>query len=108
MKFALPLGTFPLLALLLPAPARGADAPPVRFGRDVLPILAENCFQCHGPDEKARKAKLRLDTQEGILRVVKPRNSADSELARRIGAAPDDSRMPPPKSNRTLTAAQKD
>src|SRR3954447_15443410 len=31
------------------------------YNRDVLPILAENCFACHGPDSAARKAGLRLD-----------------------------------------------
>jgi hypothetical protein len=106
VKFAFPLGT--LLALVLVGPAPAADPEPaVRFSRDVLPILAENCFLCHGPDEKARKANLRLDTQGGILRVVTPRNSAGSELVRRLGAD-DDERMPPPKSKRTLTAAQKE
>ncbi len=104
MKPALSL----VVVLILSAIARCADpAPSVRFSRDVLPILAENCFQCHGPDEKARKAKLRLDTQEGVLRVVKPGKSADSELVRRITAAADEV-MPPPKTNRKLTAAQKD
>src|SRR6516225_5599795 len=103
MKFALPLGTFPLLALLLPAPARGADAPPVRFGRDVLPILSENCFQCHGPDEKARKAKLRLDTRDGVLKVVTPRNSDESKLILRVTADPEQGVMPPPKTGRKLT-----
>ena len=40
----------------------GAD--PVDYNWDVRPILSENCFQCHGPDEKARRAGLRLDQAE--------------------------------------------
>jgi hypothetical protein len=97
------------LVLILTGTARGADgAPAVRFSRDVLPILAENCFQCHGPDEKARKAKLRLDTQAGALAVVRPHRGADSELIRRINATDDEERMPPPKAKKTLTTAQKD
>ncbi len=109
MKFVVPLGAVPVLALALSTVAPGADpAPATRFSRDVLPILSENCFQCHGPDEKARKAKLRLDTREGILHVVKPRKAAESELVRRINETADDERMPPPKSTRQLTAAQKE
>jgi hypothetical protein len=88
---------------------RGAEAEPaVRFSRDVLPILSANCFQCHGPDEKARKAKLRLDTAEGVGAVLKPGKSDQSELIRRVTAEADDERMPPPRANRRLTAAQKD
>ena len=41
------------------------DRDPVDFARDVRPILSENCFQCHGPDDKVRKAKLRFDTSDG-------------------------------------------
>ncbi len=100
----------PLLATLIvlsaPAAGRPGDAPPVRFSRDVLPILSENCFRCHGPDEKARKAKLRLDDRAGILRVVTPGKSGASELIRRINAEAVDGRMPPAKSDRSLSAAQ--
>src|SRR5262245_60985286 len=42
-----------------------ASRPSISFGRDILPILSDKCFQCHGPDAKARKGKLRLDTEAG-------------------------------------------
>src|SRR6266404_1623104 len=85
-----------------------ANAPAVHFSRDILPILSQNCFQCHGPDEKARKAKLRLDQRDGARKVVVPGKSAESELIRRITADDPEERMPPPKTNRKLTDAQKD
>jgi hypothetical protein len=104
-----PLLVTPLcFAILVPGALRAADAPPVRFSRDVLPILSENCFQCHGPDERARKGKLRLDDRVGVLSVVKPGKSGASELVRRINAAIGDGRMPPAKANRSLTPGQKD
>jgi Protein of unknown function (DUF1553)/Protein of unknown function (DUF1549)/Concanavalin A-like lectin/glucanases superfamily/Planctomycete cytochrome C len=107
MRLPLP-HTLAALTLAATVTARADTPPPVRFDRDVLPILSENCFQCHGPDEKARKAKLRLDTQAGAKAVLGAGKSAESELVRRIFADADDGRMPPPKSNRTLTAAQKE
>ncbi len=106
MKLALPPAALSLLALLTAGPARGAEAPPpVRFSRDVLPILSENCFQCHGPDEKARKAKLRLDTQRGALSVVLPKESDGSKLMFRITADPEHV-MPPPKTGKKLSDKQ--
>jgi hypothetical protein len=93
--------------LLVGGTARAADTPSVRFGRDILPILSANCFQCHGPDEKARKAKLRLDTHEGALAVIAPKKSDDSKLILRINAAPE-TVMPPQKSGKKLSDAQKE
>ncbi len=80
------------------------------FNRDVLPILSENCFNCHGPDEKAREGKLRLDTKEGLLRTQKPiviaGKAAQSELFKRLVTKNPDDVMPPSKSKKTLTPAQ--
>src|SRR6185369_6975447 len=81
----------------------------------VLPILSEYCFQCHGPDERARKAKLRLDTQQGAFRmnekgvaVIVPGKSAQSELIQRIEATDPDEVMPPAKSKHPLKAEHVD
>jgi hypothetical protein len=88
---------------------RGSAAT-IDYGRDVLPILSDKCYHCHGPDEKARKAKLRLDLKESALRtndpVIIPGNLRDSELVKRITTTNADDQMPPPDSNRSLTARQ--
>jgi hypothetical protein len=103
------------VATLLLAAAVGSlrGAEPIRFSRDVLPILSDNCFGCHGPDEKGRKGGLRLDTHEGALGkgksgapAIVPQDSARSEVIRRLLTADADDVMPPPKSNRHLTPAQ--
>jgi hypothetical protein len=90
--------------------AAPASGPTVDFNREVLPILSENCFHCHGPDEKAREAKLRLDTKDGLLRlqkpIVVPGKAAQSELLKRLVTKNADDVMPPPKSKKTLTPAQ--
>ena len=88
--------------------ARAADR--VDFARDVLPILSDKCFQCHGPDEKARKKKLRLDIKEDALDsgTIKPGKSAASELVKRIVSTDPMEMMPPAKSNKKLTPAQID
>ena len=96
--------------LLLPVGAVALNAAP-DFSREVLPILSDNCFKCHGPDANARKAKLRLDRQENVLRkkdaIIVPGKSAESELIARIFSSDPDEQMPPPDSKLKLTAAQK-
>ncbi len=87
-----------------------ASAAAIDYGRDVLPIFSDKCYHCHGPDEKARKAKLRLDVKESALRakkpVIIPGNIRDSELVRRITTTNVDDQMPPPESNRALNSQQ--
>ncbi len=84
------------------------------FNRDIQPILSENCYHCHGPDKAERKADLRLDQEKGAKTVtdgvtaIKPGHSAESELIKRIFSDDPDEVMPTPKSNRSLTAAQKE
>ena len=81
----------------------------VDFSREVRPILSDNCFKCHGPDDDARQADLRLDTQEGLFadrdgaKVVAAENPGASELFLRISSNDPDVRMPPPDSGKSLT-----
>jgi hypothetical protein len=84
----------------------------VDFSRDVLPILSDACYHCHGPDENRRKAKLRLDTKDGLFRtvdgvtVVAPGDVKKSELVVRITSDDEDEVMPPKKAVRQLTLAE--
>jgi mono/diheme cytochrome c family protein len=100
-------GIWSLCGLVLSTlPSTGLADAPVVFGRDILPILSDNCFRCHGPDAKMRKAKLRLDTRDGALKVITPGRSTESELILRVTASDPDQVMPPPKTKRKLTPAQ--
>ncbi len=93
--------------------ACAADGQEVDFQRDIRPILSDNCFQCHGPDEKTRYAGLRLDQRQNALAVLKsghiaivPGDAEKSELIRRITSADADVQMPPPQVNKRITPAQ--
>ncbi|MFO0869658.1 MAG: PSD1 and planctomycete cytochrome C domain-containing protein [Pirellulales bacterium] len=90
--------------LLLAVTAQGADE--IQFARDVLPILAEHCLACHGPDEQHRKGDLRLDTQAGALRVIDRDAPAQSELVQRILATDPEVIMPPPDHRKPLSPVQ--
>ncbi len=88
-------------------PASGREpAQTVDFDREIRPLLADNCFQCHGPDERARKSKLRLDRRKGVLGQVTPGRPATSTLLERIASSDPAHRMPPPGTGRSLTSAQ--
>ena len=81
----------------------------IDFNRDIRPILSENCFFCHGPDDDHRKAKLRLDTREGALKaVIVPGQSAESEAYARILSQDEDEQMPPAESGKSLDPEEKD
>ena len=84
-------------------------AEPLNFNRDVRPILSENCFYCHGVDGNKREANLRLDVREDALAMeaIVPGSLEDSEMYYRIHSEDEDEIMPPPESNRILTAEQK-
>jgi hypothetical protein len=91
---------------LLAAPSAGQDQTRVSFRRDILPILSEHCFACHGPDRKNPKSELRLDTREGALAAIVPGRPDQSEVLRRITTSDAGDRMPPRKTGKKLDAAQ--
>jgi hypothetical protein len=88
-----------------------ANADAIRYSRDILPILAENCFNCHGADRVSRKADLRLDTEAGAKAVLESglrpagADRASSAVYQHITATNDD-QMPPAGSGKSLTPAQ--
>ena len=87
----------------------------IDFNFHVNPILSDKCFACHGPDDKQRKANLRLDTKEGlyqmtedlIKRVIDLDNLEESEMIRRIFHDNKSIVMPPPESNLSLSEYEK-
>jgi len=98
------------IGLCAASTALAAPAKKVDYNRDIRPILSDNCFFCHGPDEKKREAKLRLDVREDAIakKAFIPGKPDASELVKRIFTKDPDDLMPPPDSHKKLTAAQKD
>jgi len=100
---------FVVVGLIGAATTEAADQ--LGSNRDIRPILSDNCFGCQGPDDRDRKAGLRLDTppqavDSGLPPIVLGKPEA-SELNARILADDADVIMPPPESHKTLSVEQK-
>ena len=81
-----------------------AQADDLDFASDVRPVLSDSCYNCHGPDSKARKAKLRLDDR---ATAMKAGGLTDGEMLARLTSKDPDARMPPPDSKRVLRPADR-
>jgi len=90
------------------APVRLGAAEGIQFNRDIRPILSDNCFFCHGPDAGHRQADLRLDIRDDAIAggAIEPGDIEASVLVARILSDDPDLVMPPPDSNKRLTAEQ--
>src|SRR5207253_5298596 len=115
IRFGLRTASGLLLCLTAGVSARAAGKSAVEFDRDIHPIFSDKCFACHGPDEKERKAKLRLDRKDDAFKPLKSGSYAivsghpeKSELVARLTTKDEDDLMPPPKSGKKLTPAQID
>jgi hypothetical protein len=102
-----------LWLLVSPADLRAA-ADRLEFRRDVLPILSDKCFRCHGPDEATREGGLRLDLPTAITEpadsgqpALVPGEPESSELVRRILSEDEFEQMPPPETKQPLTDDEK-
>ena len=85
----------------------------VDYEKQIRPILEANCIDCHGPDKKQRKAKLRLDLLEGATKdlggyqAIMPGKPDQSELIARLVTDDEDDLMPPKKKGKSLTKKSK-
>jgi hypothetical protein len=97
-----------VLMLALAGRTIAGEDSPLQYNRDIRPILAANCFRCHGPDKAARQGELRLDNSDAATgnrdgrRAIHPGRPANSELVRRIMSTDGDIRMPPEDSGSVL------
>tara|TARA_Y100001934_G_scaffold263560_1_gene339404 strand:+ start:7400 stop:9772 length:2373 start_codon:yes stop_codon:yes gene_type:complete len=100
---------FLTLTILMLAAGGLKAAKRIDFNRDVRPILSDKCFACHGPDKEHRKAKLRLDVEEGAKKeVIVAGKPGKSEFMARVISEDADKLMPPPETEKTLTPSEKD
>lgn len=98
----------PILVFFASAPLLPADGK-ISYAREILPILSDKCFFCHGPDKEKQEADLRLDIREEAIKAFAwdPENPADSEALIRIFSTDRKEVMPPPKSHLFLTDKEK-
>ncbi len=96
----------PVLATIISA--AGAEET-ISYAREILPILSDKCFHCHGPDKERQEADLRLDIRAEAIKAFAwdTENPDKSEALIRIFSDDEDEIMPPPDSHRELTATQK-
>src|SRR5947208_12366676 len=96
---------FSLIVLLGSLPVFATDAPaatahvPVKFGQQVLPVLAHRCFDCHGNGK--RKGGLDLSSREALLKggddgpAIFVNKSGQSPLIQKVSSNDPEERMPP-------------
>ena len=103
MKFILRISSL----LILAQPSHGAEE--ISYAREILPILSDKCFFCHGPDKDNQKSDLRLDLRSEAIDAFAwdIENPEKSEALIRIFSGDEDEVMPPPDSHRKLTTKQK-
>src|SRR4051794_7198266 len=96
------------LGVFLASPIHAAER--ITYNRDIRPILSDNCFHCHGPDQKTRKGKFRLDVREDAVTkgAIVPGKPGESELIARIFTTNEDDMMPPREAHKALTVTQKE
>ena len=100
---------FVFLALLLPL-SSSATEEKISFSREILPILSNSCYYCHGPDKQNQKADLRLDVRAAAIAAgaIDPLHPEKSEMLIRIFSQDPEEIMPQPEAHRELTSAQKE
>ena len=96
--------------LLGPLVSTAGAANPVDFQREIRPLLSNACFRCHGPDDQARKGKLRLDSREHAVKggrsgdpAFVPGKANEGEAIRRMLSTDPKKMMPPPNAAKKLT-----
>ncbi len=110
IRFQWPCAASASTVLLFCAHVAWAEAPAkLDYNNHIRPILAENCFKCHGADEKQRKGKLRLDVRNEALakKAIIPGKPDESEVIKRLLTTEEDDVMPPPKEHRKISDAER-
>src|SRR4029079_16980086 len=109
MSFA-SVGRFVVVVSCLSVAQNSRAEDELKYNRDIRPILAENCFSCHGPDSASRKAGLRLDKRDAAIEkgAITRKEPDNSTLVERIFSDDPEVVMPPKAIHKELTAAQKD
>ena len=109
-RFCVPVLCFSVLGVSSIASAQDSDPPKtLTYNRDVRPILADKCFQCHGPDSAARQADLRLDRRDAAIDAgaIEPGDPNNSSLIERILEDDASLVMPPPAIHKSLSDSEK-